>query len=123
MLDLAGLEVTRRELLLDVLRSALGTVLFHYGREELEDLWGDRAPVWNSVYARLKDGSLGTLSRDESEACLDALHITQYSLGPTELQTITGSTLREYASVGLLLFDQLCPVYKAVLWSEDGSRL
>jgi hypothetical protein len=122
MLELASLENSRRELLVGVARSALGTVLLHYRRDEL-DQWSERFLIWESVYARLKEGSLRAMSRDEAEACLDALHITQYSLGPTELSTITGFTLREYASVGLLLFDQLWPVYKAVLWSEEESRL
>jgi hypothetical protein len=120
MLELASLGDSRRELLLGAIRSALDTVLLHYRRDQL-DRWSERFPIWESVLSRLKDDSLSTLTRVEAEACLDALHITQYSLGPFELSVITGFTLREYASAGLLLFDQLWPIYTGTLWTEDGG--
>jgi hypothetical protein len=78
------------------------------------------------IHHAIENEVLSTLTGDEAQACLDALHGTQYALGPTELHTVTGYTLREYASAGLLLFGALempFRTYDLVLWSEEEKWL
>lgn len=126
MLDIDALAEPRTRLLIGVLRSALGVVLKMYEPNEFDARSRNHIPVWERIHHAIEDEALSTLTGDEAQACLDALHAAQYALGPTELHTVTGYTLREYASAGLLLFSALempFRTYDLVLWSEEGERL
>jgi len=80
--------------------------------------------VWKNLLGRIDRENLAIIGVDEAEAALDAIHRTMYKLGPTELHTITGYSLREFASAGLLLADIVYRgVHTDVLWSEEEGCL
>ncbi len=123
MLDFSELPGPRRDLLVSVVRSALFVALHHYDPATLSQANQRLIPAWRRLYGKIEVNALTSLDKDDSAACLEAVHLTQYGLGPFELHTITGHGIREFASTGFLLFDQQMEVYKGVLWTEDENTL
>jgi hypothetical protein len=112
------LEDSRRELVVSVVRSALFVVTRHLGEDEVSSI--QRQSDWKKLFKELDDRSITHLENADAKACLEALHLAMYKLGPFELHTITGKTLREYASAGLILADEVYGgVYLGTLWTEE----
>ena len=113
-LYLSQLTNSRSELLVSVVRAALGERLnvSNPATAEFEEL--------NRLNDLFKSKKVQSLSVEEAKFCFDALHRTLYGLGPFELHTLTGHSLREFASAGLLLADVVYGgVYDGVLWTEE----
>ncbi len=115
-LQLADLTESRRDLFVSVLRSAL---LFTEDCRQPEHIAADDL---NRLSQAFDSGSVKVLTKAEAEICFNALHRTLYGLGPFELHTLTGYTLREYASAGLILANEIYEggVYLGVLWTEES---
>ncbi|MFN3545932.1 MAG: hypothetical protein ACK4U0_00440 [Mesorhizobium sp.] len=115
-LQLSELARARRDLFVSVLRSALGVEAFlHQPKPEAV---GELTRLWQAFDTE----SVEALTKAEAEICFSALHAALYSLGPFELHTLTGHTLREYASAGLILANEIYDggVYLGVLWPEES---
>jgi hypothetical protein len=114
------IEELRRQLLLSVVRSALFVVTLHYGPDAFGRLSTEYQDTWNRLFKEFDHQSIERLDAFEAKACLEALHIALYGLGPFELHTVTGKTLREYASAGLILANEVYGgVYLGTLWTEE----
>ena len=115
-LQLSDLTESRRDLFVSVLRSAL---LFAEDCRQPEHIAADDL---TSLSQAFDTGSVKALTKAEAEICFSALHQALYGLGPFELHTLTGHTLREYASAGLILANEIYEggVYLGVLWTEEG---
>jgi hypothetical protein len=113
----------RRQLLLSVVRSALFVVTTHFQPGSFRPHSMRHLAIWKRLYKEFDDKSIEQLDAIEAEACLEALHIALYSLGPFELHTVTGKTLREYASAGLMLAHEVHgDVYLGTLWTEEDYQ-
>jgi hypothetical protein len=92
----------------------------HFDPNSFGSLSAEHKATWKRLFIEFDDQSIKHLDHLEAKACLEALHIALYGLGPFELHTITGKTLREYASAGLILASKVYGgVYLGTLWTEE----
>ena len=114
-LYLSSLARARRELLENVVQSALDAVSSVCRLEDVE------LQEVKRIRADFERHEANELSKRDCEICLGAIHRAMYTLGPFELHTLTGHTLREYASVGLIFASVVYGgIYTGLLWTEGN---